>query len=311
MGAISGTALALGAGALVGSIAGAAGKRSRTSQTSRIDMDPASQLENRLASGQQSNFQGLQGLVNQGPGGQDVQNSLGASRDLASLLQEMQQSGGLPGQQDIQQANQLSEGMFNARRTAMDQSFEDQTWQAQQLSARLGRSVDDPVLQAKLRQGFMRQQDSLQAEQQDMSSQIAMNLPGQRVGFASQRAGVLGNLASQAFQNRSAILAQGSQMLGSERDFRLGSASRSMTGTTTEGGALGGALTGALGGMGTAQSMMGAFGAGGGMGGATLSSLGQPGVAQGNNPMMQGGPSLLGIGNITPSANSFYSGFGR
>jgi hypothetical protein len=202
------------------------------------------------------------GILEQGPGASDVSSAVGSSRDLATLLEQYMKTGGLPGQGDIDQAQGLAGGMFNARRTALSQSMQDQEVLAAREAARLGRSTTDPVLQNKLRGGFMRQQDSLMAEQTDFGNRIAMDLPGRRLGFANDRANVLNNLAAQAFSNRAAILAAGSNLFNNERNARLGLAST----TQLSGGGVKGAAAGYLGSTTAAMNFFGGMG-GGGMGG--------------------------------------------
>lgn len=214
-------------------------------------------------------FEELDSLVQKGPGERDVTAGLDAQRGLADMLGEMSKTGGLPGQQDIEQANTLAGGLFNARRTALDQSFTDQSTEANRLAARLGRSTNDPILQAKLRTGFMRQKDLLQAEQSDYGNQLALSLPNQRLSYASGRADVLGGLASQAFQNRAAILSMGSQLGGAERQFRIATGTQVGKGEQKSGGGVAGAISGGIAGAGAGMSMMGLFGGSGSTGGNT------------------------------------------
>src|SRR4051812_13648096 len=93
-----------GATAAAGAIAGASDKKSTSStntdmnntSTSSVDAGSANANEQAATSAIGSNFSSLQGLINLGPGAQDVTNSTGASRDLATLLQQYQQTGGAP-----------------------------------------------------------------------------------------------------------------------------------------------------------------------------------------------------------------------
>jgi hypothetical protein len=210
----------------------------------------------------QRGYNDLASLVGKGPGESDVAAGLESQRGLAGMLADLQKSGGLPGQEDIAQANTTAGGLFNARRTALSQSFTDQNTEAERLAARLGRPTNDPILQAKLRQGFMRQSDLLQAEQSDYANNLALSLPNQRLNYASSRADVLGGLASQAFQNRAAILSLGSQLGGVERAWRAQSGTQVTTGQSSQGGGLGGALTGGIAGLGAGLDIASKFGAG-------------------------------------------------
>jgi hypothetical protein len=121
--------------------------------------------------------------------------------------------------------------LFGARRTALGQSFEDQLMQSNRQAALMGRAQNDPILKAKLAQEQIRQQAMLDAEQGGLATQLAMQLPGQRLGFAQQRSQILGGLATQAMANRQALAALGSGIMNSERGFRLDTGLRFNTGT--------------------------------------------------------------------------------
>ena len=83
-----------GAGALAGGIGGAAGSSSTTTQTSGINLDPASQLELQAQGASMRGLQGFEQLIGRGPGGQDVAE---ATRQMRLLSQ----TGGIPGEADI------------------------------------------------------------------------------------------------------------------------------------------------------------------------------------------------------------------
>lgn len=157
-------------------------------------------------------FQGFKTMVGTGADQEDVYRSREASRKLAQMFQSASATGGLPSQDDINASNQFAQSMFGARRTGLEQSFQDQNTEMERLAARLGRPVNDPILQAKLRTGFMRQSDLLNAEQGAFASNFAMGLPERRLGYQAQAANVHGNLAYQAMQNRAALLGLGSQL---------------------------------------------------------------------------------------------------
>lgn len=172
-----------------------------------------------------------------------------AGKDLATLLKSYQESGGLPGEQDITQANSLASNLFSARRTQLQQSLQDQYTDYQREAGRRGFASNDPVLNAKLRTGFMRQQDMLNAEQQAQGTQIAMGLPGQRLGFAAQRADTLSTLADrenaryqQGIANLSALLGVGQSMLQGEQNWRYTTSDKWSESKQTESG-LGPALS--------------------------------------------------------------------
>jgi hypothetical protein len=104
-----------------------------------------------------------------------------------------------------------------------------------------------------------------------------MNLPGQRLSFAGQRADVLGALSNQAMQNRASLFGLGQSALGAEREFRLATATR--TNSQSGGGGVGGAIPGALGGAGIGAGISSVFGGGSGF-----------------NPNLSGGRAPAGIG---------------
>lgn len=252
-----GTATAIGLGLAATSAAGAVAGAIPKSSTQTVDAGQATDRERQGLGLQDRSAKELEGLTAVGPGERDVTASLGATRDLAGMLDEYTKSGGLPGQNDISAASGFAGSIFDPQRTALKQSFVEQTTEANRQAALLGRSVDDPILQAKLRTGMMNQEAKLNSEQGAFGSQLALSLPGQRLGLAGQRADILSNLASQAFSNRSALLALGSGIAGAERQFRLNTATRK----SETGGGLGGALEGGLAGFGTGMKL---FGAGGG-----------------------------------------------
>ena len=187
------------------------------------------------------------------PGQEDVTKGYDAQRSLAEMLQQYSQTGGMPTQQDFRNAD----GLFSPRQQQLNSMFEDQSTESDRLAARLGRPVNDPILQAKLRTGFMRQQDQLNAEKMGMADQLSQR----RLGYATDRTNVLGNLASQAFANRTAILSLGSQLGNNERDFRLRAAGSNTT--SVQGGglrdAIAGGITGAAGGLQLGQGLSNLF----------------------------------------------------
>jgi hypothetical protein len=213
----------------------------------------------------------LAAYVNAGPGQQDITQALTSQRALASQLRSYAQTGGLPTASDVQYGNSTAASLFGARRTALSQLFTDQGQQNNQLEARLGRGGADPILQAKLQIGQGRMFDSLQAEQQAQATQLAMALPGQRLGYAQQAASMDQQLAAQAATNRASLLGLGSQLMQQQQNFRLGAAGK----TVTSGGGLGNALGGLFGGVGAGLKL------GGGIN-ALVSASGNSGASNSN-----------------------------
>jgi hypothetical protein len=210
----------------------------------------------------------IQKMVAAGPGQADVERSLNSQRGLADMLRQLSQSGGLPTAEDTAASTSLAGGLFNARRTSMNQTFQDLDTDNARLAARLGRDPLDPILRAKLGTTKARMSDSLAAEQTDWANNFALNLPGRRLGFASDAASVDAQLAAQAAQNRATLLGLGTNLLNSERNFRLGAAGK----TTTQNANLGDAIGGFFGGAGAGLkigSAFSSFGGGNSGGGST------------------------------------------
>jgi hypothetical protein len=212
----------------------------------------------------------IQKMVNAGPGQADVERSLNSQRGLADMLRQLSQSGGLPTAEDTAASTSLAGGLFNARRTSMNQTFQDLDTDNARLAARLGRDPLDPILRAKLGTTKARMSDSLAAEQTDWANNFALNLPGRRLGFASDAASVDAQLAAQAAQNRATLLGLGTNLLNSERNFRLGAAGK----TTTQNANLGDAIGGFFGGAGAGLKIGSAFNSfGGNSGGGSTYNL--------------------------------------
>lgn len=244
----------------VGAIAGSQADVANSNQTSGIRMAPASANELDATKAIGTNFTQLQNFVGNGPGSDAITNANSANESLASLLKKFSQGGFLPGDEDFATANKFASQAFQPQQVALQQNFQGQQQRAAQLAAQLGRPVNDPIIQAKLSQEYMQGQERLGAAQGAYSSQMALQLPQQRLGYTSQLADVRNSLASQAMANRQALLSLGSQIQGSEREFRMQSGTRYGNTEQISGGGLKGALSGAIGGLGAglgAQGMMG------------------------------------------------------
>lgn len=256
-----GTALAIGGaiagGALLGGAAGAQKKKQNSS--SGLNLAEASALEQKASRVQNSQFSDLENILYSNPNQdrQDYQTGLNSQKDLARMLGEYSKSGGLPSQADINSANQVTGNLFAQRQTELDQVFQDQNTEAERLAARLGRPVNDPIIQAKLRTGFIRQQDLLNAEKQGASQNLALQLPNQRLGYAQNQATLLDAIGQRAIDNRNFLIGLGSNLAGSERNWRLQTAEQ--WGKQSSGGGLGGALSGMIGGAGAGMGMMGSW----------------------------------------------------
>lgn len=248
----------------------------------------------------------MEEAVNRGPGQQDITTGYNATKSFADMLNQYSQSGGLPTGADMATGNQYAQSMFAPQQLALQQSFTQQNTDMQRMAAQLGRSADDPILQNKLRTGFMNQQGILNADQSAYGNQLAMALPGQRLNYAQQRTSVLGNLATQAMQNRSALLGIGNQMQGAERQFRI------QTGTQTtekDPGAMD-YLSAGLAAAGQGIQLYSMFGAGGL--GAPGASAASPAMAA---PMASSAAAAGNVGfqnmNSTLSPSSGFGGVGN
>lgn len=199
---------------------------SRERNVSKVHLSKMSDLERQALEVQQSQLGDLRGLVGLGPGRQDVKAGLEAQNNLAAFLSQLQQTGGLPGQEDITAAQTYAGQIFAPQRVAMQQAFQEQGQQQAQLAARLGRRVNDPILQAKLAQSQTQQSAMLEAQQGAFAAEQARNLPLQRLQFASQLAQLRGGLATQALQNRLTLAGLGSQFAQQQQQFRVNTATR-------------------------------------------------------------------------------------
>lgn len=225
-------------------------------------------------------------LTNAGPGMKDVKNNMSTQNDLANMLKSYSQGGYLPGQQDFATANTFAQSAFQPQQVQINQSFQDEQLKANQMAARMGRSPNDPLIQAKLSQEKQRAQERLGASQSSYATDFARQMPQQRLGYMGQLADLRSGLASQAMSNRQALVSLGSQIEGQGMNFRMGTASQSQQ--QTSGGGLGGALsnfmgmTGALKGAGMGGGIMDMFNGGGGGGGGGSASSGASPFGTGN-----------------------------
>jgi hypothetical protein len=254
-----GTILGIG-GAALGALAGSQGQQS--SQSYSRQLGPASELERRSGTIMTDSMNQFSDLVGAGPGQKQVQAGLKSQEDLASFLQQMFSNGGLPTQQQMGFANQLTNDVFAPEQMALQQRFQDAQVFGNRQAAKMGRGGADPILMNKLLQEQTRQQQMLGSQMTSFRAQQAQLMPQQQLGFAQQLAQVNSGLASQALANRQALLNMGSQIRNQEQNFRLNTGTS--TQSTSSGGGLMGALSGGLamaGGMASAmpglQSMFG------------------------------------------------------
>ncbi|NIO44979.1 MAG: hypothetical protein GTN36_05510 [Candidatus Aenigmarchaeota archaeon] len=266
-------AAAAGAAAVAGALS-SKGKR----QSTTIDAAPASLQELNATSLQDQQISALGNIF------PFLSKQTEVGQSFADRLGQLAETGGLPSAQQLDIARGFAAEVFGPRRAALQESFRSQEQASNQLAASLGRSINDPILQAKLRTSLAGQEAQLDAEQTAFGAQFAQNLPMQQVQFGAQQLDVLNAISQQALNNRLALLQAGTSVVDQHMKFRLGTASQ-----TTQGPRPGfmGALGAGLGAAGTVMS----FGAGGGIGslfggaaggGATNQALG--GIS--NKPMM-------------------------
>jgi hypothetical protein len=249
------------AGAVLGGLAGGQANRTSTnsSTTTAVNLrnindinKGRSTLEATTDQSQNDLYAQLQALLNQGPGAAQVSAGLQAQTGYGDIINQQLQSGGLPNQGQISQAQDYASQIFAPQRLGLQQAFGDQNIAQQRLAARLGRGGNDPVLQAKLGQEQTRQQAMLQAQQGAFGAEQAMNAPQRQLQLAEALANVRGGLASQAFSNRQSMLQMGNALAASERKYRLDTAGRTSntTGSESGGGGMAGAISGGLAGIG-------------------------------------------------------------
>jgi hypothetical protein len=188
----------------------------------------------------------LEKMNKAGAGAKDVSKATDSQRAFADLLGKYAKGGFLPTSSDISTANSQANALFGGQRAAMQNSFIGQTQQANQLASRLGRSTNDPILQAQLRGQMFQQENLLAGQQGAMAQDLAMQMPMQRLQFASSQNDVLSQLASQAFQNRQALAGIGTNIRAMENNVRVAGAST----VTQQGGSFQQAMTSGMAGFG-------------------------------------------------------------
>lgn len=222
-------------------------KEGQTAQMSHIEVDAAGEQETKARDSAFNAQQDLDARLKQ------LENSP-AIQNLEKLLQEM---GSGPSAERIASSNKFASDMFAGQQTALNQSMDDQRVQYANQAAQMGRSSADPILAAKLAQEQVRQQARLSSEQGSFAANEAMN--GASRQFGQQLSGLTG-LSQNAIQNRQAVFSLGSEFANTQMNYRLQTARRYGSGTSTEvgtsGGGLKGAMTGGMAGMSTDASIM-------------------------------------------------------
>lgn len=282
-------------GGVVNSVFGSL-NRSSQSQTENVSLAAPTQFEGEAFTTVVDEFRTLQDILRGNTvaqpyfnqftaAGEQYANQLGGYQDaLGGYAGQFNQNAnslysafaGLAGQDytmnqnDINDANSYAANLYAPQRAGLEQAFRNQTMDSNRLASSLGRSINDPILQSKLRTGFMDQTAALNAQQTASAQQIAFQLPGQRLassqaqggfygnqydvsagnyqnqfnalqgmsGFGGQRVGALGDVygaqqaaKDQATQNRLSLLGLGQQLQQQGQNFRLASAGRTTTGS--------------------------------------------------------------------------------
>lgn len=280
---------AIAGGVLGGVIGGSPDPEStRTSQVQDITLrnidvlnQGRSNLEASATASQEALFGSLNQLVGAGPGQSDIAAAMAAQQGYGNLLQQQMAEGGLPSQGQIGAGQQYAQNIFAPQQLMLQQQFNQERVNQQRLAARLGRRANDPVLANKLAFSQGQLQQNLSAQQGAFAAQTAMSLPERQALLAERLASVRGGLASQALQNRVALLNMGNQLSASERQYRINTARR---GTTRQENVLKGG--------GEGQMLAGVVGGIGQFGGAISEMFG--GTAAGVGGYAEGGATGLG-----------------
>lgn len=300
---------ALAGGALLGGIAGSQKKEEDQTSSSGLNLAPASALENQASGVVGNSLTDYGNMVNAGPGQSDVSNAYTNNQSLATMLGQYAQGGFMPNSSQITAANGLGTQLFQGQQTALNQSFQTQNQNYNSQAALMGRDPNDPVMRAKLAYQQTQAQQQLSANQGAWSTQYALSMPQQQLGYAQQQNSLLNGLASQAMQNRQALMSMGSGIMNDERNFRAQTASKWTNASQTSGGGLGGALNGAMAGMGTGAKLASGFGSMFPTSGGTLGANQGPQLPSwgtGTNPAIGPQQPMFAGNNMTSS----FMGFG-
>jgi hypothetical protein len=161
-----------------------------------------------------------------GLAGQQSAINANAPGQYSQMLQNYANGGFLPNATQIGAANNYAQQQFAPQQAALNNTFTQAQMNVAQQAAAMGRPTTDPILQARLAQYQGQQQQVLSGQQTALGSQVAMQMPQQQLGFAQQ-------LSNQAFQNQANVMGLGQNLLSSQQQYALGTASRNNAGTGT------------------------------------------------------------------------------
>lgn len=158
----------------------------------QFQMPGAGQLEQQYASlagyglGQAKNIYGL--------GAPSTQGIMGGYQSLADLYGKYMATGGMPTGQDISAGQSYATSMTRQQAVDIDQAYQEQLQQARQQAALSGRSMNDPILMARLGRERSQSLERLGAQRQGIAAQFAESLQGKRLGYAEGQASSLANI---------------------------------------------------------------------------------------------------------------------
>jgi hypothetical protein len=269
--------------------------QTRADGTSGREITPESEFERMLRERNQGQYGDMNKFLQAGIDPNAMSNAAGTDRGLADMLRQYSQTGGQPNTQDWNNANEFASQAFAPQQLQMNYDFDQQNIQAKQMAAKMGRSANDPQIQAQLAQQQSQMAGQLNQAQSQYASNFALAQPRQRLGYTSQLADVNRSRASMAMQNQQTMLGMSSQNLGMERDWRLQTGGRFGSQVQESGGGLKGALTGF---MGVASTALGGYSA--------FSGGGKPQQQQGYGPMAGGPMDNMGPPGYGPTRGTMY-----
>jgi hypothetical protein len=139
----------------------------------------------------------------------------------------------------------------------------------------------------------------------------------QRLGFAQDRANVLGGLATQAMSNRQTLASMGQSIQQADQTWRLNTGTKWGTQNTESGGGAKGAISGGIAAGGAAMGLMGGMGSFSAAPAATSAAgnMGGSSYFQGSNPYGMAGqglqmPQQQSAPNFNSSSYQMGSGMG-
>lgn len=221
----------------------------------------AGDLENNVYAGQVSQFADLLKLVQGGPGQQEITDNNQYQNTFGNLLNNLLGQVYSPTKAQTQENMGKARDLFSVDQTLLNQRFQDQETEGRRMSAQLGRAGNDPILRNKMMQERTRQQQQLDSQVTSYARQLPEITANNVMSVGGALSNLKSNLAAQAMSNRQMLLQMGDVLKNSERNFRMGTATRENQGSTDtsvySGGGFKGAMSGAIEGGG---AMMGGMG---------------------------------------------------